>query len=393
MVKGLRLKVVLQLMKVHILLIVLGYTKSWRKTKSIISKIKTKVKQYRGPHLVNKVAYVNGKYFWDMYGVGWPTLLFKQNVINECKRIEKGNEKPGLRNVLFGITTKCPLQCEHCYEWQNLNIKERLSFNDLSGIVEKLIAHGVGQIHLGGGEPMMRYNEILKLLQRYSNQAGFWIVTSGYGFSREHATQLKLAGLTGVCVSLDHHNENLHNQFRNHTEAFAMAEKAAKVCKSAGLVTSLSLCSTKEFTSDENLKTYAELSKNWGVSFIQLLEPRAVGHYEGKSVKLSLYQKEMLERFFLTLNNDVNHSNYPIVIYHEYYKPTLGCRGAGNGALYIDPLGNVHPCPFCRKFSGNLVRDSLDYCLSVLYESGCLVQEQPNHSNGTTPKILLEKTF
>ena len=49
---------------------------------------------------------------------------------------------------------------------------------------------------------------------------------------------------------------------------------------------------------------YAELAKQWGVSFIQILEPKAVGHYAGKDVFVDDGQIQMLEDFFTTYNYD-----------------------------------------------------------------------------------------
>jgi len=263
------------------------------------------------------------------------------------------------------------MQCEHCFEWDNLNIRERLSFSDVCSITEKLIAYGVGQIHLGGGEPMMRYSEMLSLLKLYSSHTGFWIVTSGYQLTKERALELKAAGLTGVCVSIDHHDEQKHNEFRHYSNIFKMAREATAVAHEAGLVTALSLCATKEFISSENLDAYMGMAKELHVSFVQLLEPRAVGHYEGKDVHLSADKKLLLEQLFLKMNYNNSYKKYPMVIYHEYYKSTLGCRGGGAGAFYIDPLANVHACPFCRQSAGNLLTDSVAHCVDNLKQKGC----------------------
>jgi MoaA/NifB/PqqE/SkfB family radical SAM enzyme len=276
-----------------------------------------------------------------------------------------------MRNVLFGITTKCPLKCEHCYEWDNLNVKERLSFSDLQLIIEKLVNYGVGQIHFGGGEPMMRFEDVLKLVELYRDRVGFWLITSGFQLTEVRARQLKEAGLTGVCISIDHHVEELHNEFRKYPQSFQIAQEAVHASNKAGLVTSLSLCTTKEFTHKKNLETYVSMGRNLGVSFIQFLEPRAVGHYNGKDVKLSSEQKSVLEEVFLKVNTEVVHRQDPMIIYHEYYLPTMGCRGAGNGTIYIDPLGQVHACPFCRKSVGNIVTDSVENCVDRLREKGC----------------------
>jgi MoaA/NifB/PqqE/SkfB family radical SAM enzyme len=376
MVHGWKLKIIISILKASIALEVFRYARNVRKAKYLLNTIKEKIRQYRGPRSIQKVSFVDGKYYWDMYGEGWPSEGFKRNVARECRRIEtQGHSMTGLRNVLLGITTKCPLQCEHCYEWKNLNIPERLSYSDLETIITKLVDHGVGQIHFGGGEPMMRYEDIVKLVNRFSHQVGFWIITSGYSITAERTLALKQAGLTGLCVSLDHHNEAEHNQFRNHRHAFSMAKEAVLAGNKAGLVTSLSLCSTRLYTTEENLNAFAKLARSWGVSFIQILEPEAVGHYEGMDVRLSMSQKKILQDYFLRINDDSHYQDYPIIIYHEYYKPTLGCRGAGNGTFYIDPLGESHPCPFCRHPSGNVLTESIEQCIMRMKTKGCPVDE------------------
>jgi len=375
MVQGLELHIVIHLIKTHIFFIALFYYKNWNKTMATVKHLKEQIKKYRGPNSIQKVARVKGRYYWDMYGEGWPSSGFVRNVLRECIRINSSaTDHVGMRNVLFGLTVKCPMQCEHCFEWDNLNIKERLSFSDVCLITEKLIAYGVGQIHLGGGEPMMRYSELLSLLKRYSTQTGFWIVTSGYQLTHERALELKAAGLTGVCVSIDHHDEKKHNEFRHHATIFKMAIEATAAAREAGLVTAVSLCATKEYITPENLDAYMQMAKKLDVSFVQLLEPRAVGHYEGKDVHLMYDHKALLEQIFLKVNYNKAYKHFPNVIYHEYYKPTLGCRGGGAGAFYIDPLANVYACPFCRQSAGNLLTDSVAHCVDKLKLKGCAAQ-------------------
>lgn len=374
MVSGILVKLVTACMRIHIFLIAWVHYKNWNKALTTIRLLKGQIKKYTGAHAIRKVAHIDNRYYWDMYGEGWPSRAFIRNVQRECNRIHASpDDHVGMRNVLFGITTKCPLKCEHCYEWDNLNLKERLSFSDLQMAFEKLITYGVGQIHLGGGEPMMRYHDIIALLQLYSDRVGIWIVTSGFQLTEERAYELKRAGLTGVCVSLDHHEEAAHNRFRNDDQSYQAAHRAATAARNAGLVTALSLCATKEFTTEENIRAYIAMGRSLGVSFIQFLDPRAVGHYEGKDVKLSADQKRILEEVFLQTNTTPAHQDDPIIIYHEYYKPTLGCRGAGNGAFYIDPLGEVHACPFCRKSAGNLLTNSLEECVHKLRQKACAV--------------------
>jgi len=165
--------------------------------------------------------------------------------------------------------------------------------------------------------------------------------------------------------------------FRNFEQSFESAHHAASNAKRAGMVTALSLCTTKEYTTHENITTYIAMARKLGVSFIQFLEPRAVGHYEGKDVKLSMEQKQVLDELFLEINASPLHQQDPIIIHHEFYKSTLGCRGAGNGTFYIDPLGEIHACPFCRRSAGNILTNSIAECINRLRQKGCAVTNTP----------------
>jgi MoaA/NifB/PqqE/SkfB family radical SAM enzyme len=371
-------RVITVLVGIHIFLIVLMQYRNLSRTRRIIASLKTRIRQYRGPKSIQRLAYVDGGFYWDMYAQRWPSNGFVRGVKREAARADKGEEAHvGLRTVLFGVTTKCALRCEHCYEWDNLNTREKLSLTDLERIVEQLLDYGAAQIHLGGGEPMMRFDDVAALIAKYQDRTSFWIVTSGFHVTRERAQILKQSGLTGLCVSIDHHVPEQHNAFRHYDDAFAMAQGAVAHANAVGLVTSLSLCTTREYASRENMLTYLEMAKRMNVSFVQILEPRSVGHYEGKDVYLETATKQMLGEIFLMVNNEPAWQEYPVVIYHEYYRNTMGCRGAGAGSLYIDPLGGVHACPFCRNAVGNLVIDSVRDCVDRLRSQGCHVKPLP----------------
>jgi MoaA/NifB/PqqE/SkfB family radical SAM enzyme len=329
------------------------------------------VKVYLGGNSIRKVARVRNRFYWDMYGPSWPSQTFRNHIRAEIERTHYKKPGSALRNVLLAITTHCPLQCEHCYEWDNLNKKEKLSLRDLKLLVSKFQQRGVAQIHFGGGEPMLRFNDILEIMKDVRQGTDFWLVTSGYQLTSEKATELKQSGLTGVSVSLDHYLPGHHNTFRNFNDAFYWAQQAAVNAANAGLVVAMSLCATREFVTWDNLLNYAETARAWGASFIQLLEPKAVGHYNGKDVSHTCEQKQILHDFFIKMNNQKKYQSYPIIIYHEPYLETIGCFGAGNRFLYVDPLANIHACPFCRKAAGNALADDLEEVIDTLRTRGC----------------------
>ncbi|MBK6364942.1 MAG: radical SAM protein [Saprospiraceae bacterium] len=88
---------------------------------------------------------------------------------------------------MFAITNKCPLHCEHCFEWDNLNKEEHLTTAEIINTVHKFQDYGTTQVMFSGGEPMLRIHDIYQTLQAAKPGTDFWIITSGLGFSLERA--------------------------------------------------------------------------------------------------------------------------------------------------------------------------------------------------------------
>ena len=91
---------------------------------------------------------INGKYHIGLYTPGWNSKVYKRFIasqINDFKPVNKGTINR-FNNVFFAITKKCALQCEHCFEWDNLNKKETLTDSELKRIVQKFQCKGVSQI-------------------------------------------------------------------------------------------------------------------------------------------------------------------------------------------------------------------------------------------------------
>ena len=265
------------------------------------------------------------------------------------------------------------LQCEHCFEWNALNKPETLTRDDISSVINSFQQFGITQVQLSGGEPLNRFDDIVYILQNIKKGTEVWLYTSGYHFTDDRAAMLKRKGLTGITVSLDHWVPEMHNNFRGRHNAFEWAEKAVASAKASNLIVCLSLCTTKEFISQYNLVQYAELAKRWGVSFIQLLEPRAVGHYAGKDVFLNDEQVQTLEEFFMEYNYNKAYTQYPLIVYHGFYSRHVSCGGGGRHYVYVDTDGDVHNCPFCQHKIFSALRDDIQHNLRLMTMNGCSV--------------------
>ncbi|TDH21628.1 radical SAM protein [Segetibacter sp. 3557_3] len=312
---------------------------------------------YRGENKLIKYSLAGNRYYFSYNAPGWPSKSFNRYIQYQLAQFDL-NKPVAIHTLIFGITKKCGYKCEHCFEWENLNKPETLTKEDITEVIASFRSLGATTVQVSGGEPLNRLADINAIVPKFKD-VDFWIYTSGYQLTDEKAKQFKKAGVTGITVSLDHWTPSLHDTFRGKNGAFDWVEKAAVNTVNNGLVLCLSLCATNDFISDENLDGYIRLAKKLKASFVQILEPKAVGHYAGKGVLLSQENIALLEAFYKRVNFDPLYKHYPSVMYHGFYSRLLGCSGAGKDYLYVDMDGNVHDCPFCQRKVFNVLTDDI----------------------------------
>jgi MoaA/NifB/PqqE/SkfB family radical SAM enzyme len=329
-----------------------------------------------GNQRITKFVKAGKIYYWVTDFPGLPSANLKKLIQQEFfrnKRTDgmKISEIIPQQTIIWGITNRCPLHCSHCYDWDNIDCKDHLSLDQLKLILQKIEDQGIKHVQLSGGEPLTRFDDMISILNQAAKRIDFWLLTSGFGLTEDKAKALKKAGLVGANISLDHWDENEHNNFRNNPKSFEWVKKAVENCKKAGILVSLSLCATREFTSEENLKKYIHLAKNIGTHFIRILEARQVGRFSDKSVHLNKSQISLISDFAIRMNNHPQFRDFPIVVFFGYHQRKLGCMGAGNRYLYIDANGDFHACPFCRGSKGNALTNTFNSSIIKLRSEGC----------------------
>jgi MoaA/NifB/PqqE/SkfB family radical SAM enzyme len=340
-----------------------GIVKSWKKIRRLQS-------DFSIDNEFLKAIKHEGKLYFNCNIPGMPFSKFHKKLLSITENLSStGLDKLGI--VQIGFTKKCPLNCEHCYEGKILNQPESLSLAEHQLIVAKLQDHGVPMIQFGGGEPLNRFDDLIIVLRGSKKVNDFWIYTSGFGLTLEKARLLKQAGLTGVSVSLDHYDEEKHNEFRRNPKSYSKALEAIKFSQEAGLLTAITICVTREFCSMENLEKYHNLAHYLSVPFVQLMEPRATGNYEGYDVMLEIDHLDVLDKFYISRNSEAKYNQLPIVQYTGYQQRKNGCSGAANKYIYIDTEGFIHSCPFCRNKKSHFLYGDLNNDLMNLKKEGC----------------------
>lgn len=341
------------------------------KTLTTIRQIKEKYRKTMGEELLSKAAKVGDRYYWRFGTPGFPSKALNILHKNEIKRLTNQKEPFGLRTLFFAITSTCKMNCEHCFEGPAINHTKDLAISELLQTVHKYQNYRTTQIMFSGGEPLLRLKDIYQILEEAYEGTDFWIITSGLGLDLPAAITLKEKGLTGAMVSLDSHIESEHDHFRGFKGAYNAAIHAVINANKAGLVTTLSICPTHDYLKNGGMEKYMELAKKLGATFVQVIEPKAVGRYSGKDVELKEDELEKLEKTYLKYNSDVRYKNYPIVNYIGYHQRRIGCFGGGNRFFYIDPEGDAHLCPYCRGKICSVIDNNPEDVISLLKTHAC----------------------
>jgi MoaA/NifB/PqqE/SkfB family radical SAM enzyme len=349
-VKGPVRSLVTGLMALQFIILALWQYRSYKVSREVLATLRKLMDDFLGNTSFSRIIFTNRKFYYNLQVPGFPSKILIRNQLGELHRIRPVSADHNRLRILFmSITNRCPLNCRHCYEWDNINKPDPLVSEDYIKILSKFTGSGVGQVHLAGGEPLLKYQCLLELTRFLKGKSEIWIATSGLGLSLEKAKELRKCGLTGANISVDHYDAAIHNEFRGSERSFEWAMAATSNSLEAGLVTGWSICVTREFLSMENLYKYASFAASRGVRFIQLLEPVPVGRYKGRDVLLNEDQLSLLEDFYISYNSDKGMKDKPLITYHGYHQRRIGCMGNGNRYIAIDTWGNLQSCPFCRN--------------------------------------------
>ena len=189
--------------------------------------------------------------------------------------------------IFIYLTTKCVLNCKHCYLGHRLQRDKRFCSSDVLNILDLFSElDGEKDVTFLGGEPVL-YPEINKILQcAKGNSYYVRLDTSGF-YSKKTLDLINLKSVDQISFSLDGSSAEIHDAIRI-PGSFNRVIDNIYVAKEKGCKVRITMTVMKQNLSD--VVKVAKLIRNLGVSLLNL---HLLLHL------FSFYVLHFLPRFFI----------------------------------------------------------------------------------------------
>lgn len=280
--------------------------------------------------------------------------------------------------VVWNITDKCNLKCNHCYRNSGAANPESAVSNEKSiHLISEIKKLNPPMVILSGGEPLLRKN-VFAIMEK-CKEAGLktGLSTNGTLIDEDMAKKIKEIGIDYVGISIDG-REIFHDEFRGLKGAFALSWNAIAYLNCLGVKSGVRFT----LTNNNHTDLFYILDKTFksGAKRFCLYHLVYCGR-AGIAMDLPAPEKEKIMNDFFSraetlclINADfeiLTADNPADAIYMMTKTPGNneaainrlkgqgGCP-AGEKVIYLDSTGEVYPCQFLRDESlGNVTKRPL----------------------------------
>ncbi|WP_430505621.1 TIGR04347 family pseudo-SAM/SPASM protein [Haloparvum sp. PAK95] len=306
----------------------------------------------------------------------------RYDAADESAKPQIREEKQRRPVVVWNVTKRCNLHCEHCYAAaQSEPAPGELSTAEAKGLIRDFADYGIPVLLFSGGEPTMR--EDLPELVAYASDRGIRPVlsTNGTLLTAETVEALQAAGLQYVGVSVDGRRER-NDAFRGREGAFDAAVEGIETCLDAGIKTGLRYTITErtapdmagvvDLLTDVGVDRFCFYHLDYGgrgadiadadldpdekrAAIRRLCDLTREYHDAGEEIETLLVGNYVDGAFLVEYAREEFGEAHARRV-HEYLQRNGG-DPAGERVADVDYQGNVHPTQFWQGYSLGNVRD------------------------------------
>lgn len=276
-------------------------------------------------------------------------LIYQYKAYRLRKRMQnKGIHVPPL--LIISLTRKCNLNCRGCYSKVLRPDKEgEMDAQKLLSVLQEARSLGISIVLFAGGEPMMRFDDLLFLNQTFPEML-MPVFTNGLLLQKKQIELLKRRSNLIPVISLEGGEED--TDLRRGPGISDLIRSVQNDLKNASLFYGISM-TVDTYNLDSVLEDsfiHQQIQKGAGIFFFIEFVPVEPGT---ENKVLTEIQREKLQSALKQLD-----AAYPalFVSLPGDEKKFGGCLAAGRGFLHINPEGKVEACPFA-PFSDSSLQD------------------------------------
>ena len=326
---------------------------------------------YNPPSLVLRQA-ASAIYFG--YLIGWKRL--PHWLMQARKTLHTAAGAIGMGCIGYPIhpvwetTNACNLKCEQCHASSGKPLPDELDTKEGKKLLNEIAEiDEFRMLALGGGEPLLR-SDIFELVA-YATDLGLeiTIATNGTLLTPEMARRFKKLGVANIAIGLNANDKAAHERITKVPGSFEKTKRAVYATADAGLGLQINTTVMKE--NREAIPGLLDFASEVNTQIVLLYQLVPEGRGE-KEMELSRKEYKALTEM-VAEKQKTNRAIIEPTCAPQYWAYLLSRNGhkpsglsmnlaqmlfkgcvAGSGLCYIEPDGEVWPCPFIPISGGNV---------------------------------------
>lgn len=281
-------------------------------------------------------------------------------------------ETPTPLSILAELTYRCNLQCPYCYNPLDLHsYRGELPVDVWARVIDEAASLGVLQAHFSGGEPTLRADDLVALVETARKRELYTnLITQGTFLSDELVGRLEAAGLDHVQLSLQASHAGLADSIagaRVHEKKIDALKRVAK----SGMAVTLN-CVLHRANIDD-VDAIIAIAEETGVRRVELANVQFYGWALVNRGAL-MPTREQVERAAASVASARSRLAGKIEIDHvlaDYYErfPKPCMDGWGRKFMTVAPDGRVFPCPAAPAIKTMQFENVLERSLTDIWRS------------------------